>query len=492
MFGGGNEAERKLAALGRSAAIIEFDLDGTILDANGNFLDVVGYRLDEIKGRHHGLFVDEATRRSADYAEFWAKLRRGEFVAGEFRRLGKGGRTVWIEASYNVVADGRGRPAKVMKIAADVTARKLAALEALGQIAALDRAQAVIHFTLDGQVLDANDNFLKTLGYRLDEIVGRHHRMFVDPVERESADYRRFWERLARGEYFSAEYRRIGKGGREVYIQASYNPILDEAGRPLKVVKFATNVTAAVEDRLRRHAAQAEIDREITLITSAIAQMNGKAAGAAQAAVETADTVRSLTRGSDRLAASVGEIGRQVASALDVSTTAVAEADRTNAVISSLSEAAQRIGDVVDLITSIAAQTNLLALNATIEAARAGEAGRGFAVVASEVKSLATQTSRATEEIGAQIGAVQSQTLEAVGAIARIAETIDRINGISTTIAAAVEEQSVVSRDMSGSMHSAARSVEAVSANVGDVAGSTGTIDAATRKLREASSALVA
>jgi PAS domain S-box len=491
-FGAKKEAKQKLEALERSAGIIEFDLTGKILEANENFLAVIGYRLDEIKGKHHSLLVDDAYRNSPAYARFWERLGRGEFVAGEFKRIGKGGKVVWIEASYNPVRDGSGKPYKVVKSAVDVTERKLASLDAMGQMAALNRAQAVIHFTTDGIVTDANENFLKALGYRLDEIKGKHHSLFVDAAERESADYRRFWERLRAGEFQSAEFKRIGKGGRAVYIQASYNPILDEEGRPFKVVKFATDVTAAVEERMRRQRVQAEIDGELSHVTDAITSVNHQAASAASASTQTSSNVQAVASGSEELAASVEEISRQVARALAISTKAVDEAQKTNAIVSGLSSAAQRIGDVVELINTIAAQTNLLALNATIEAARAGEAGKGFAVVAAEVKNLATQTSKATEEIGAQIGAVQSTTTDAVGAIEMIASTIGQINDISASIASAVEEQSAVTRDMSANMHTAAHGVDAVTQNMREIARTTGMIDQATRKVREASATLVA
>ena len=218
-------------------------MDGIILDANDHFLGAMGYALDEVKGRHHSMFVDDAYRQSAEYREFWARLNRGEYQAAEYKRLGKGGREVWIQASYNPILDLNGRPFKVVKFATDVTAQKLANADYQGQIAAVRKSQAVIEFQMDGTILEANENFLHAMGYTLEEVKGRHHGMFVDEAYRHGAEYKEFWARLNRGEYQAAEYKRLGKGGREVWIQASYNPILDLNGRPFKVVKYAADVT---------------------------------------------------------------------------------------------------------------------------------------------------------------------------------------------------------------------------------------------------------
>ncbi len=233
----------ELAAIRRSQAVIEFQMDGTIIDANENFLRAVGYSLEEIRGRHHGMFVEESFRFSSEYREFWAALNRGEYHAAEYKRIGKHGKQIWIQASYNPIFDQDGKPYKVVKYATDVTQQKLANAEYQGQLAAIRKSQAVIEFQMDGIVLDANENFLRVVGYSLDEIKGRHHSMFVDETLRLSGEYREFWLKLNQGEFQAAEYKRIGKGGKEVWIQASYNPILDLNGKPYKVVKYATDVT---------------------------------------------------------------------------------------------------------------------------------------------------------------------------------------------------------------------------------------------------------
>jgi methyl-accepting chemotaxis protein len=484
-----NEARAKLAALDKSQAVIEFKLDGTIITANENFLNVMGYRLDEIAGRHHGLFVDAATRDSSEYRGFWASLGRGEHHSAEFKRIAKGGREVWIQATYNpILRDGK--PFKVVKFATDITRAKLHNADFEGQIRAINRAQAVITFALDGTILDANDNFLDAMGYRLDEIKGKHHSLFVDAATRDSDDYRAFWESLARGEFHAAEFQRVGKGGKEVWIQATYNPILDMNGRPFKVVKFATDISAQVHERRRRAEAQRIIDADLSEITDAVSRTSRQAVDGAGTSTQVSSNVQSVAAGAEELAASVNEISQQMTQARSIAEQAVQQATDTGGVVAGLQAAAQRIGEVVTLIESIAAQTNLLALNATIEAARAGEAGRGFAVVAAEVKSLATQTAKATEEIGAHIAETQATTGKAAGAIGTIGETIARLNQISAAVASAVEEQSAVTQEMSTNMQSAAAGVATLSASMSDIADATRLIDQATRKVREASRAL--
>jgi len=231
------------SAIRKSQAVIEFDMDGKVINANQNFLDALGYRIEEIQGKHHSMFVTPAMRESAEYRGFWANLNRGEHQAAEYKRIGKGGREVWIQASYNPILDRSGKPCKVVKFATDITAQKIRSMEDAGKMAAIGRAQAVIEFNLDGTIITANEIFLKVLGYSLAEIQSKHHGMFVAPAERDSSAYREFWAKLNRGEFQSAEYKRIGKGGKEVWILASYNPILDDAGKPFKVVKFASDVS---------------------------------------------------------------------------------------------------------------------------------------------------------------------------------------------------------------------------------------------------------
>lgn len=485
-----SSAHATLAAFMKSQAIIEFSMDGTILTANENFLQAMGYRLDEIKGKHHSIFVTPAYRESEAYKQFWASLNQGRFDIAEYPRIGKGGKEVWIQASYNPVLNAQGRPLKVVKIATDVTSQKMRAAESEGQIAAINRAQAVIHFDLKGIVLDANDNFLKTFGYRIDEVRGQHHSMFVEANYRDSPEYRTFWAALAKGEFQVAEYKRLGKNGKEVWIQASYNPILDANGKPSEVVKFATDITPQVQERLRREKVQARISRDLEEITTAVTEVSSLAVDTAAASTQTSSNVQVVATGAEELVASVGEINQQVHLALDVSSEAVKKAEETTGIVSGLSSAAQRIGDVIGLINQIAAQTNLLALNATIEAARAGEAGKGFAVVATEVKTLAAQTSSATNEIRTQIAGVQASTADAVGAIETITDIIGQINMISTGIAGAMNEQSAVVRDIAQNMQHAAGSVDTITQNTSTIASAAEQVDQSAKSVREAARSL--
>ncbi|WP_298243154.1 PAS domain-containing methyl-accepting chemotaxis protein [uncultured Bradyrhizobium sp.] len=422
----------KIAAISRAQAVIEFKLDGTIVTANENFCKTLGYSLAEIEGKHHSLFVAETERSGPAYREFWAALNRGDYQAGEFKRIGKGGREVWILASYNPLIDENGKPYGVVKFATDITAEKLKNADLAGQISAIDKAQAVIEFNMDGTIITANANFLGALGYSLAEIKGKHHSMFVEPSERDGAAYREFWAALNRGQYQAAEYKRIGKGGKEVYIQASYNPILDLNGKPFKVVKYATDTTRQVLVRMGNERVRGMME--------------------------------SVAAGSEELNASVREISEAMTKSRETAMSAVEQVSSADAQAQRLTDAAQAMSGIVEMINSITGQINLLALNATIESARAGEAGRGFAVVASEVKSLANQAKQATDKIGQEIGSLNGISGDVVSALGSIKQAINNVSEYVTSTAAAVEEQSTVTNEMSTSMQRAAAEAAAIAA----------------------------
>jgi methyl-accepting chemotaxis protein len=420
------------AAASRAQAVIEFTMDGTIVTANENFLNAVGYSLGEIQGKHHSMFVEPSERDSAGYREFWAKLNRGEYQAAEYKRIGKGGKEIWILASYNPVLDEKGKPFKVVKFATDVTAQKLRNADLAGQLEAIGKSQAVIEFNLDGTIITANDNFLGVLGYSLAEIKGRHHSMFVDAAERDTPAYREFWAALGRGEYQAGEFKRVARGGRDIYIQASYNPILDLNGKPFKVVKYASDVTKQVLVRMGNERVRGMME--------------------------------SVAAGAEELNASVREISEAMVKSRQTASTAVDSVAGADAQAKRLADAAQAMSGIVELIGNITGQINLLALNATIESARAGEAGRGFAVVASEVKSLANQAKQATDKIGAEIAGLNGISGDVVTALDTIKKSIQDVSEYVTSTAAAVEEQSVVTSEMSTSMQRAADEAKAIAA----------------------------
>ncbi len=494
----------RLNAVDRSFAMIEFDLDGTICTANENFLSVMGYRLEEVVGQHHRIFVDPAEAASPGYAEMWQNLRAGQFTASQFKRLGKGGKEVWIQASYNPILDSEGKPIGVIKFATDITEQKSAATDAAGQMAAISRSQAVIEFTVDGTILTANDNFLGAMGYRLDEIRSQHHRTFVDPEYAASQAYQDFWASLARGEFQAGEYRRVGKGGKEVWIQATYNPVFDDHGKPIKVVKFATDITAfkhainALGSGLQQLAEgnlRASIDTEfpseldtlreafncsleqfkdlVHQIRSAVGEVDTAAREIASGTGDLSNRTEKAAANIEETAASTEEMTATVKQNAENANDANQLADDANrtairggevveqavTAMSGIEGSAQKITDIIGVIDEIAFQTNLLALNASVEAARAGEAGKGFAVVAQEVRQLAQRSAQAASDIKALIQNSNGQVKNGVDLVNRAGEALNEIVGSIGKVAGIVQEISSASQEQASGVQEINQSI---------------------------------
>jgi len=368
------EATARREALERSSAVIELAADGRILGANDNFCAVVGYAPGELAGQHHRLLCEESFTNTPEYAQFWSRLRRGEFFRGTVKRRHKNGGVLWLEATYTPVMGADGRLQKVIKLATDVTRQTEEAASSRALIQAMERSMAVIEFDPEGRILRANDNFLRAMGYTGQNLVGQHHRLFCPPDFANSPEYADFWAALRRGEFFTGQFARINRQGGEVWLEASYNPVFGPDGRIQSVVKFASDITA----RVRQHQAE---------------QQSVKTAY--EVALETGEISRS----------GEGIILETVAKMRSIS----AIVETSSALVDTLGDQASRIGGIVNTIREIADQTNLLALNAAIEAARAGEAGRGFAVVADEVGKLAERTGKATGEIRQMIQGIQTE-----------------------------------------------------------------------------------
>ncbi|WP_234990416.1 methyl-accepting chemotaxis protein [Aquimixticola soesokkakensis] len=482
----------KVDAVARSMAVIEFDQDGIILAANDIFCRTVGYSVDELVGKHHRILMLEGEANTAEYSAFWSRLAKGSSEKGQIKRRNKKGDIIWLEATYETILDPEVRPFKVVKYAFDITDSKNAAADAEGQITAIGKSQAVIEFKPDGTIVRANDLFCQAMGYDLSEIANKHHSMFVRDTEVSSADYKEFWHRLRAGERFADEFTRIGKGGREVTIRASYNPIYDAAGNVVKVVKFAVDTTiyrqatdalsrslsALAEgdltarvtvdlgefDQLRVNfnAAITKLSQTMSRVVDSTLTIRGESAAIGQATTDlarrteiqastlaqSAAALETLLSSVKSVAGTAETVKSQSEDAQNYSDDATAVVEKAVHAMDEIETSAKQVASITSVIDDIAFQTNLLALNAGVEAARAGEAGRGFAVVASEVRALAQRSSEAAREIatlistsGKQVSTGVNLVREAGGALTQIKQVVESIHSGIVQVAQSTKEQ---------------------------------------------------
>lgn len=501
-----NNLNAVLEALGRSMAVIEFDLNGKILAANANFCQTLGYVESEIVGRQHNMFVTADHKASAEYSKFWADLKQGLYFSGKFMRVDKKGNTVWIEATYNPVMGPDGKPEKVVKFASNITDRVVEEQEAEAKLGAINSSYATIEFTPEGTILDANDNFCSAMGYALDEIQGRHHEVFVEPAYSKSEEYANFWKELSAGKEQSGVFKRIARDGSEVYIQAAYIPVLLEGGCVHKIIKVAADITEQKRqenklcdlineskevfvdvsrgvlrsrvtgdyeghmDELKTEinrgmdnlcTAMKGIDNALVGVDSSTSQVTTIIEGLSEKILTTEGSVTHANAVMDETVETVKSTQTKVVDAADSTKEQQKLIDSgtelmgdTLRAIEQIKNSSEQITNIVSLIDGIAFQTNLLALNAAVEAARAGEHGRGFAVVAGEVRSLAGKSADAAKEIKELIEQAVAESQNGVDVVRNLSDNLELIRDKSNEVNEIIDEVGRLADEQAGGVTS--------------------------------------
>lgn len=493
-----------LKALYANAAIAEFSPQGVFLDVSPAFLKITGYTKNELVGGHHSLLLSPQDKKSPEYLAFWNNLRQGQAQAGEYHRINKSGQDFWVQGSYMPIRLANGKVTRVIKLAFDVTAAHEKAAEDAAILRSIDHSQAIISFTPEGVILDANDAFSAAMGYELSEIKGKHHSLFVEPEFAATDEYKEFWQNLARGEFFVASYHRLGKNNKDLWLQASYNPVFDDQGHVLKVVKIASNITPLIQSTQRISQALkslasgdlcAEIDQPLyesldgirAAFNSSISSLRDALADVLHSAGNIRDHSRAVSESADQLSlrteqqvanlaetsTSIGQISSSIQELTDSTTRmrdttgqANSEAESSSNVVEGavqtmeeINQSSTRIANIIGVIDEIALQTNLLALNAGVEAARAGEAGAGFAVVATEVRALAQRSAEAAKEIKTLIGVSSKVVAAGVSSVTDARKSLGLVADYMRTIdqsidkaATGAKEQSLALQQVSASM----------------------------------------
>ncbi|MDC0933829.1 PAS domain-containing methyl-accepting chemotaxis protein [Arcobacteraceae bacterium] len=475
-FGQTDDEKGRLSAMDENFAVISFKPDGTIITANTNFLNALGYSLDEVVGQHHKMFCTRELANSSEYTQFWNDLGNGKAQISEFKRIKKDGESIFIHASYSPVKDSSGVVTRVIKFAQDITKRKLQALDYSGQLDAIHKSRAVIEFNMDGTIIKANDNFTSTVGYSEKEIIGKHHSMFCESAYKSSNEYKNFWRTLNEGQFQGGEYQRVGNNGKVIWLQATYNPIFDIDGKPFKVVKYATDIT-------NRKITMLDIENNVMKLTESLSNLSHTATSMTKGAEVTTSGSQEVSSSTTQISQSVSDVAKKVSDMLvsikevskssqegkNIADEAKIKSKETTSAILKLDEESSKISDTVNSIAQIAFQTNILSLNAAVEAATAGEAGKGFAVVAQEVRNLASRSDEATKEITDAIVLIQSLVKTALDSINNIDNTIEKISSISEGIVTSVNEQESISNNVSSITGETSLSINEIAKTMIDV-----------------------